>query len=176
MQNPMRRFRRKPKDTLRHRVARGDVIDILALTWSTSRSLLQDQQKVTQTIESLASNGALDRATGGHVVDGLIEGWHAAEVAEIESYYLEHTVPMSDRLIAAAEGALAVTREGLGHVVERLQEHTDVSVRAREELIGHVESVRLPHRAWAESAVARQLPHDEACLVPNDSSKKEDRL
>jgi len=177
MHNPLRRFRRtrNPQDTLRLRVARGEVAEILPSDWASARSLDDDQQEVTRIIEALAARGACDRATGGHIVDSLIEGWHAAEVADIERTYTHRVLPTADGLVGAAEAHHNETAEALGVAVERMRSHAAAATRARAELAGSFPAATLPHAEWAAKAAARQLPHDEACLVLSDSSKKEDQ-
>jgi len=171
-----RRSRREdPQDTLRLRVARGDVAEILPSDWSSARSLHDDQREVTRIIEGLAASGACDRATGGHLVDSLIEGWHAAEVADIERVYTHRVLPTADGLVGAAEAHHAESTEALGVGVERLRAHAAAATRARDELVGSLPAATLPHEDWAAMAAARQLPHDEACLVPSKPSNKEEQ-
>jgi len=177
MHNPLhRRSRRQdPQDTLRLRVARGDVAEILPSDWASARSLDDDQREVTRIIEALAASGACDRATGGHIVDSFIEGWHAAEVADIERTYIHRVLPTAGGLVGAAEAHHSESAEALGVGVERMRRHESAAERARAELVGSLPVATLPHADWAATAAARQLPHDEACLVPNEPSKKENQ-
>jgi len=174
MNSLRRRSRRQdPQDTLRLRVLRGDVAEILPTDWTSTRSLHDDQKEVTRIIEALAARGACDRATGGHIVDSLIEGWHAAEVADIERIYTHRVLPTAEGLVGAAEAHNSEAAEALGAAVERMQRHAAVATRARAELVGSLPVATLAHAEWVAKAAARQFPHDEACPVPNKLSKED---
>jgi len=167
MRNPFRR-QPDPDDTLRLKVAGGDVAEILPTDWASARSLEKDKAELTRLVEALAASGAIDRATGGHVLDGIIHAAHAAEVADIKRTYLHRVLPTADGLVGAAEAHHDKTTEALGFAVERMQRHAAAAQRARAELIGHLAPAELAHAHWADQAAARNLPHDGTCLTPQD--------
>jgi hypothetical protein len=158
--------RRRPvdDDTLQLRIARGDVADILPADLHPSRSLEADKADLTRIIESYAATGGIDRATGGHLLDEMIDSWHRDQVREINRMFLTREAT-ADRLVGAAEARHQQTREQLGYAAERYRRHAAAAERARVALIGQMPAADLPHNAVLDQAAARDLPHDEDCLT-----------
>lgn len=156
--------RRRPV-TLRLRIKRGDVADILPADLLPSRSLDADKAELTRIIEGYAADGGIDRATGGHLLDEMIGSWHQDQVKEINRVFLTREAT-ADRLIGAAEARHHQTREQLGYAAERYTRHAAAAERARAALIGEVPAVGLPHGTLLDQAAARDLPHDRDCLTP----------
>jgi hypothetical protein len=159
--------RRRPADddTLRLRVAKGDVADILPADLLPSRSLENDKAELTRIIEGYAATGGIDRATGGHLLDEMIDSWHRDQVKEINRVFLTREAT-ADHLIGAAEARHQETREQLGYAAERYRRHAAAAERARTALIGEVPAADLPHDTLLGQAAARDLPHDRNCLTP----------
>ena len=138
------RRRRVDDDTLRLRIAKGDVADILPADLLPSRSLEADKAELTRIIEGYAASGGIDRATGGHLLDEMIDSWHRDQAKEINRVFLTREAA-ADRLIGAAEARHQQTREQLGYAAERYKRHAAAAERARTELIGEVPAADLPH-------------------------------
>jgi hypothetical protein len=159
------RRRRVDDDTLRLRIASGDVADILPADLSPPRSLDVDKAGLTRIIENYAAAGGIDRATGGHLLDEMIDGWHRDQVTEINRVFLTRDAA-ADRLIGAAEGRHQQAQEQLGYADERYQRHAAAAGRARAALIGEIPAAGLPHGTVLDRAAARDLPHDPDCFTP----------
>jgi hypothetical protein len=159
------RRRRVDDDTLRLRIARGDVADILPADLPPPRSLEADKAGLTRIIEGYAATGGIDRATGGHLLDEMIDSWHQDQVKEINRVFLTRDAA-ADRLIGAAEARHQQTREQLGYAAERYERHAAAAERARAALIGEVPAADLPHGTMLDGAAARDLPHGWDCLLP----------
>jgi hypothetical protein len=158
--------RRRPvdDDTLQLRVAQGDVADILPADLLPTRSLQADKAELTRIIESYAATGGIDRATGGHLLDEMIDSWHRGQVKEINRMFLTRDAT-ADRLIGAAEARYQETRQQLEHATERYERHTAAADQAQAALIGKMPAADLPHDALLDRA-ARDLSHDRDCLTP----------
>ena len=159
--------RRRPvdDDTLRLRIAKGDVADILPADLLPSRSLQADKAELTRIIEGYAATGGIDRATGGHLLDEMIDSWHRDQVKETNRVFLTREAT-ADRLVGAAEARHQEAREQLGYAAERYKRHAAAAERARAALIGEVPAADLPHDKSLGRAAARDLPHDQDCLTP----------
>jgi hypothetical protein len=151
--------------TLRLRIKRGDVADLLPADLLLSRSLDADKAELTRVIETYAATGGIDRATGGHLLDEMIGSWHQDQVTEINRVFLTREAT-ADRLIGAAEARHHETREQLGYAAERYTRHAAAAERARTALIGEVLAADLPHGTLLDKAAARDLPHGRDCLTP----------
>jgi hypothetical protein len=163
---PKRLFgRRRPADTLQLRIERGDVADILPSDLPPSRSLEADKAELTRIIETYAAAGGIDRATGGHLLDEMIDSWHRDQVKEINRVFLTREAA-ADRLIGTAEARHQQAREQLGYAADRYKRHAAAAERARAALIGEVPDADLPHSTVLDQAAARDLPHDRDCLTP----------
>ena len=156
--------RRRPA-TLRLRIAKGGVADILPADLPPSRSREADKAELTRIIKTYAATGGIDRATGGHLLDEMIDSWHRDQVTEIKRVFLTREAT-ADRLIGAAEARHQETQEQLGYAAERYTRHAAAAERARAALIGEVPAPDLPHGALLDQAAARDLPHDRDCLTP----------
>jgi hypothetical protein len=88
LKRPPGRRRRVDDDTLQLRIARGDVADILPADLPPPRSLDVDKAGLTRIIENFAAAGGIDRATGGHLLDEMIDSWHRDQVTEINRVFL----------------------------------------------------------------------------------------
>jgi hypothetical protein len=157
--------RRRPADTLQLRVAKGDVADILPADLPPSRSLEADKAEVTRIIEGYAATGGIDRATGGHLLDEMIDSWHGDQVKEVNRVFLTREAA-ADRLIGAAEACHQEAREQLGYAAERYKRHAAAAKRARSALVGEIPVADLPHDTMLDRAAARDLPHHQDCLTP----------
>jgi hypothetical protein len=155
--------RRRPV-TLRLRIAKGDVADILPADLPLSRSLEADKAELTRIIETYAATGGIDRATGGHLLDEMIDSRHRDQATEISRAFLTREAT-ADRLIGAAEARHQETREQLGYTAERYTRHAAAAERARAALIGEVPAADLPHGTLLDQAAARDLPHGRDCLA-----------
>jgi hypothetical protein len=156
--------RRRPV-TLRLRIAKGDLADILPADLPPSRSLEADKAELTRIIDAYAATGGIDRATGGHLLDEMIDSWHRDQVTDINRVFLIWEAT-ADRLIGAAEARHQESREQLGHAAERYKRHAAAAERARAALIGEVPAADLPHGTLLDQAAARDLPHGWDCLLP----------
>ncbi len=156
--------RRRPV-TLRLRIAKGDVADILPADLPPSRSLEADRAELTRIIETYAATGGIDRATGGHLLDEMIDSWHRDQAKEINMVFLTREAT-ADRLTGAAEARHHETQEQLGYAAERYKRHAAAAERARTALIGEVPAADLPHGTLLDQAAARDLPHGRDCLTP----------
>ena len=143
-------------DTLQLRIAQGDVADILPADLLPTRSLQADKAELTRIIEGYEATGGIDRATGGHLLDEMIDSWHRDQVKEINRVFLTREAT-ADRLIGAAETRHQVTQQQLEHATGRYKRHTAAAEQAREALIGKVAAADLPHDTLLERA-ARDLP------------------
>ena len=152
-------------DTLRLQIAKGDVADILPADLLPSRSLEADKAELTRIIENYATTGGIDRATGGHLLDEMIDSWHRNQAKETNRVFLTREAT-ADRLIGAAEARHQQTREQLGYAAERYKRHAAAAERARTELIGEMPAADLPHDTLLDRAAARDLPHDQDCPTP----------
>ena len=159
--------RRRPvdDDTLQLRIAKGDVADILPADLPPSRSLEADKAELTRIIEGYAATGGIDRATGGHLLDEMIDSWHRDQVKEINRMFLTREAT-ADRLVGAAEARHQETREQLGYAAERYKRHAAAAERARAALIGEMPAANQPHITLLDRAASRDLPHDQDCLTP----------
>jgi hypothetical protein len=157
--------RRADDDTLQLQIAAGDVADILPADMLPTRSLEADKTELSRIIESYATRGSIDRATGGHLLDTTIDSWHDDQVDEINRVFLTRDAT-AYRLVGAAEARHQETRELLGSTVERYKRHAAAAGRAQVELIGEAPAASLPHDKLLDRAAARDLPHDQDCLTP----------
>ena len=156
--------RRRPADTLQLQIAKGDVADILPADLLPSRSLEADKAELTRIIEGYAASGGIDRATGGHLLDKMIDSWHQDQVKQINNVFLTREAA-ADRLVGAAEARHQQTREQLGYAAERYKRHAAAAERARAALVGEMPDADLPHGTVLDQAAARDLPHDQDCLT-----------
>jgi len=164
----LRRPRGRPIDAdhdLRLRVAQGDVAEVLPADLLLTRSLEDDKAELTRIVEEYAANGVIDRATGGHLLDDTIDGWHHDQVSAIKRTFLTRDATAAF-LIGEAESHHQDAREKLGSAAERYQRHEAAAQRARTELVGPLETPTLPHADLLRHAAARDLPHDDDCLSP----------
>jgi hypothetical protein len=150
---------------LHSRVVKGDVADILPADLLPSPSLEAGKAELTRIIEGYAASGGIDRATGGHLLDEMIDSWHQDQVTEINKIFLTRDAA-ADCLVGAAEARHQQTREQLGYAAERYQRHAAAAERARAALIGELPDADLPHGMVLDQAAARDLPHDQDCLTP----------
>jgi hypothetical protein len=158
-----RRARPDEEDTLRLLIAEGDVADIVPADLLPSRELEADKAALTRIAEALAARGGIDRATGGHLLDRLIDSWHIGEVEEIKRTYVARETTV-DRLIGAAERVHEEKLERLGFAADKYQRHIAAAERARLELIGPVAEPKVPHAAALERARNRSFGHENTCL------------
>ena len=101
----IRRSRRHPidrTDTIQLQIKAGDVADILPADILPARSVEADKAELTRIISSWASAGSIDRATGGHKLDGLVRAWHADYLADVRAVFHNRDAT-ADRLIGSAE-------------------------------------------------------------------------
>jgi len=165
-----RRNRGRPVDAdhdLRLRVAQGDVAEVLPADLLLTRSLDDDKAELTRIVEQFAANGSIDRATGGHLLDDTIDGWHHDQVSAIKRTFLTREAT-AGFLIGEAESLHQDAREKLGSAAERCQRHEAAAQRARTELIGPLEPAHPSHADLLRDAAARNLPHDDDCLNLKD--------
>lgn len=158
-----RRARPDEEDTLRLLIAKGDVADIVPADLLPSRELEADKAELTRIAEALAARGGIDRATGGHLLDGLIESWHNGEVEDIKRIYVARETTV-DRLVGAAERVHEEKLEHLGSAADEYHRHVAAAERARLELIGLVAEPKIPHAASLERARSRSFGHESTCL------------
>lgn len=158
-----RRARPDEEDTLRLLIAEGDVADIVPADLLPSRELQADKAEVTRIAEALAARGGIDRATGGHLLDGLIKSWHDGEVEDIKRTYVARETTV-DRLVGAAERAHEEKLERLGFAADKYQRQVAAADRARLELIGPISEPKVPHAASLERSRSRSFSHETTCL------------
>jgi hypothetical protein len=162
--HPFRRPRPDAEDTLRLLIAKGDVADIVPADLLPSRQLEADKTELTRITEALAARGGIDRATGGHLLDGLIESWHDGEVEDIKRTYVAREAT-ADRLVGAAERAHEETLERLGFAAEKFRRHVAAAERARVELIGPEAEPKVPQATFLDQAAHRSFGHETTCLA-----------
>lgn len=151
-------------DTVRMRIARGEVADILPADFVPARDLEADKSEITRIITAWAETGGVDRATGGHLLDPLIDAWSDQEITAVRTQFanLEAT---SDRLIGAAESTHRDALDRLGTAADNYSRHLDVYHRARIELVGHLDAAPAPHRELLDTAQARTATHADTCVT-----------
>ena len=161
----LRHKQKDPEDTVKLKIAVGDVADVLPVDLWPTRSFDEDRAELDAFIEALAQHGALDAGTGGHLADEWIEARHAQVVADLQRRYLV-VEATSEHLIGAAEQAVQAAREALGLAADEYRRAADRAEHAERELVGELRRAALEHDEQLRRASGRSETHGSTCEQP----------
>ncbi len=124
-----------PAAAMRGQVADLDVADINTVRLRPLANLDAQRAEITRVIEAWAATGAVDRATGGHLLDERIDHLGEEETAAINGSY-SRQLSTAAELIGAAEAGAERARGLLDCETSRHALHLALANRARTELFG----------------------------------------
>ncbi len=137
----LRRSAPDPDAEMSRQIADLDVTDINTVRLRPLTDIAAQRQEITSVVEAWAAAGAIDRGTGGYLLDEAVDRLAEEEAAFINQSY-SRQLGTADQLIGAAEAGAKRASELLTRETRSHAHHLALTSRARIELFGDLGATR----------------------------------